>query len=181
MTETSTQERATAAAEALSAEGTPVTARTVQQRARVSMSVAAAVAREWNAKEAAARAIPEVPAQVLARVDAIWREAVEAARTEHDTEREGWAARIAAGEEERAGLTEELERIEAEHSEEHAAAQAAADELHARIAAHEADAAEHAAAATSAAAAVAAAEARASAAEGVAAGLREALSALTAK
>jgi hypothetical protein len=188
MVEQSTQERAQAAAEALDAEGATVTARTVQQRARVSMTVAAAVAREWNKQQAAARAVPEVPAQVLARVDAIWREAVEAARAEHEAERDGWAARLASSEEERAGLNEDLERIEAERAEEQSAARAEADELRSHIAALDAELAAQKEAAAEAASAAAAAETRAvdaetrtAAAEGVVAGLREALAALATK
>lgn len=186
--EQSTQDRAAAAAEALASEGVAVTARTVQQRARVSMSVAAAVAREWNKQQAAARAIPEVPTQVLARVDAIWREAVEAARTEHEAERDGWAARLAASEEERAGLVEDVDRIEAERAAERDAARAEADELRSHIAALDAELTAQKEAAAAAATSVAAAESRAAeaenraaAAEGVVSGLREALAALSPK
>lgn len=181
MEQEKSQQRAAEAAEALAAEGSPVTARTVQQRARVGMAAAAAAAREWNKQVAAAREIPEVPGPVLARVDAIWREAVEAARAEHEADREGWTARLGASEEERAGLIEEAQRVAQSHAEALAVAEAEATAARERIAALEAAAQKQQEDAEKAAAALAAAEARAATAEGSMAGLREALAALAPK
>lgn len=101
---------ALAAAEALAAEGSAVTARAVRERASVQMSVAAEVAREWKAREIAMAAVPAIPEVVQTRLAGVWAEAVQAARAEHERAVEGWRA--------------EVERIEAERHE----AIAAADE-----------------------------------------------------
>jgi|SRR5665647_491466 hypothetical protein len=177
MADKTPDERAAAAAEALAAEGAAVTARAVQQRARVDMNVASPAAREWNARQAQAREVPPLPDSVEVRIQGMWREAVEAARAEHQVERDGWAARIKVVEDDRDGALEdatrirgELDRATARNAELEEAleqALAAASQAQARTAAAEAHAA--------------AAEARAAAAEGVAAGLREGLSALSSK
>lgn len=177
MAENTPEERAAAAAEALAAEGAAVTARGVQQRALVGMNVASPAAREWNARQAQARDVPPLPTSVVARTEALWREAVEAARAEHQVERDGWAARLKVVEDERDGALEDV-----------TSAQEAIEQATARIAELEAAAQQAVAVATQAQARTgvaevraAEAEARAAAAEGVAAGLREALSALSSK
>lgn len=170
MAEKTPQERAAEAAEALAAEGNPVTARAVQQRAQVSMNVASPVAREWNEAQAQSREVPPVPDSVTLRVQGLWREAVEAARGEHQVERDGWAARLASAEEERDGALEDVGR-----------AQAQLDAAATRIAELEALVEQVRATVGEAEARTAAAETRASAAEGVAVGLREALTALAQK
>lgn len=174
------QQRAEAAAEALAAEGSPVTARTVRERSRVNMSVATAAARAWNEREAQAREVPAMPDAVLTRMEGVWREAFAAARDEHQAERDGWAAQLAAAEAERDALGEDVDRAEAERDEARAAAEALGEELRARIADLENQVATERAAAEASAIATAAAEARASAAEGVAAGLREGVTELRA-
>lgn len=111
---------ALAAAEALAAKGEAVTARSVRASAGVQMAVAAEVAREWKAREAAAGAVPPVPEVVQARLAGVWAEAVQAARAEHERAVEGWRAQV--------------EQVEAERDE----AITAADEL-AVAAQHDAD------------------------------------------
>lgn len=65
---------------ALSVEGTPVTVRTLRERARVSTDAAS----EWLRTNRPARDVPPVPGDVLARVlDPLWSAAVAAARDEH--------------------------------------------------------------------------------------------------
>lgn len=167
MDEATPQDRAASAAEALAAEGNPVTARAVQQRARVSMTIAAAVARDWNSKQAEMQAVPDIPEAINARVQSLWREAVLAARAEHDTDREGWASKIRGITDERDGALEDADRERQRADELEAELASAAD----RIAGLETQL--HRAQAE-----VAAAETRAAAAEGVAGGLREALAAL---
>lgn len=185
MAEQTSQQRAEQAAEELAAEGAVVTARTVRQRARVDMGVAAAAARAWKGREAQAREVPAVPDQVLARMEAVWRAAIESARDEHEAERDGWAARIKAAEDESRALAEEVDRAEGERDEAREAARIEGDQLRARITelekevTRDREAAEKAVA--GAAAGVQEANARAAAAEGVAAGLREALATLTQK
>ncbi|MBS1673148.1 MAG: DNA-binding protein [Actinobacteria bacterium] len=174
------QQRAEAAAEALAAEGSPVTARTVRQRARVNMSVAAAVARAWNEREAESREVPAMPDAVLARMEGLWREAVAAARDEHQAERDGWAAQLAAVEAERDALGEDVDRAEAERDEAVAAAEELGEELRSRISDLERQLEAERASLATAAAATAAAEGRAAAAEGVAEGLREGVAELRA-
>lgn len=168
MAEATPRERAEDAAEALAAEGAAVTARAVQQRAQVGMNVASPVAREWNARQSQSRDLPPLPNSVLARINAVWGEAVEAARVEHQAERDGWVARLAEVEDERDGAIDDVTRCQEE------LAQAAA-----RIAELEQALEQAQGATTQAQVNAAAAEARASSAEGVAAGLREALSALS--
>ena len=98
MAEKTPQERAVEAAEALSADGHPVTARAVRERARVSMSVATPVAREWNARASRHASPPPVPNEVRTAIDtqvlALWERAIREARAEHEEEREGLHARF---------------------------------------------------------------------------------------
>lgn len=170
MTEQTPEERATAAAEALAAEGFPVTARAVQQRAQVGMNVASPVARDWNARQALARKVPPLPDSVAVRVQGLWREAVEAARAEHDAERDGWAAQLKNFEDERDGALDEAR-----------SAQQELDRANARISELEGVVEQVRGVTAEAERRVVESEARAAAAEGVAVGLREALVALSPK
>lgn len=110
----SPEQRAADAAEALAAEGAPVTARAVRERSGVRMTQAAEAARAWNEREAQAEAVPEPPAPVEARFAAIWREAVLAARGEFAEARVGWQSKLEQAEAEREALAKELEQAEAE-------------------------------------------------------------------
>lgn len=175
MADKTPEERAAAAAEALAAEGAAVTARAVQQRARVNMNVATPVARDWNAREAQAREVPPPPDPVVNRFLALWREAVESSRAEHQVERDLWAARVKVVEDERDGAFEDV-----------TTAQQELDRATARIAELEevveqalAAVAQAQAGTTAAEARVVAAETRAAVADGVATTLREALSAIS--
>ncbi len=98
------------------------------------MTVAAAVAREHNDAAANQVDVPEAPATVTARFEAIWREAVIAARAEFALEREGLeglegrlAAAAAELEDANTTVTELEQRVEDEQRDASgAAAQAAA-------------------------------------------------------
>lgn len=175
------QQKAEAAAEALAAKGTAVTARAVRERARVDMKVATAAAKAWKERDAELREIPAAPDTVLTRMDALWREAVMAARGEHQAERDGWAAQMSEAEEEREALGEDIDRAEKERDKAIADAKAQAEDLQAQIAELKKQLADAQESAKTAAAGTAAAEARANAAEGIAQGLREALTALAPK
>jgi len=175
MSEPTPEDRALAAAEFLAAEGARVTARSIQQRAQVGMNVAAAAAREWNARQSAAQDVPPVPEALVLRFQALWAEANKEALARHQLESDGWAARLKAAEEERDQALDEITRAEeaaGELAAQVAALEAELEQVHATIADANARVAE---AATKASAA----DARAAAAEGVAEGLRQALAALT--
>lgn len=168
---TEAQRRAAEAAEQLAAEGKPVTNRTVRERARVAMAVAAEAARVWNENAEQGADIPDAPDSFRIRLNGIWRAAYVAAREEFDTERDVLTGRLRAAEDENQALVKDLTEAEAQIDQSRAErdadreqAQRDSDELRARIAELEAerDAATRAV----------------SAAEGVAAGLREALAAL---
>jgi hypothetical protein len=113
-------QKARAAAEALGAEGEKVSARTVAARAGVRLAAGNVAAREWNEAQASAVPIPPAPESVLFRFEAMWREAITAARSEHDEARAGWEAKVQAAQEEVAELGKDLERIEAEKETERA-------------------------------------------------------------
>ncbi|WP_402465417.1 DNA-binding protein [Isoptericola aurantiacus] len=89
------RERVFAAADALLAAGTPITVTTVRDRAGCSNAVATTHLRAWRSEQAEARAeaarLPELPREVAALVErgvaGLWRQAVHAARREHDDER----------------------------------------------------------------------------------------------
>lgn len=100
--------RAAEAAEALAAEGLPVTNRAVRARAGVSMAVAAEAAGTWNEREAARTHIPEAPESVTARFGGIWREAYSAAHDLFAAERETLTGRLRVAEEESRSLTGDL-------------------------------------------------------------------------
>lgn len=115
--------KADAAAEALAAEGVKVTARAVQERAGVRLGTAGDAARAWNQKQAEQAAIPPMPEAVQFRVDALWREAITAARSEHDEARAGWEATRAQLQTELTELGADLERVEGEKETEHTRAE----------------------------------------------------------
>ena len=71
------EERAEAAARELADTGRAVTARAVREAAGVRMTVAASVAKAWNeaTTEDAEVPVPEVPADVQGRLEAIWADA----------------------------------------------------------------------------------------------------------
>lgn len=106
--------KAAQAAEALSVEGIPVTARAVRARSGVRMAVAAEAARAWNEAQAQATEVPEMPPAVEARFAAAWREAVLAARAEFAQSQAGWQGRLNAVDAERRALAEDVEKAEAE-------------------------------------------------------------------
>lgn len=64
-------QRAAAAAEQLAAEGQPVTARTVRERASVMTSIAAQAAKAWNEAQLANTQAPDIPPAVATRLEAI--------------------------------------------------------------------------------------------------------------
>ncbi|WP_190243064.1 DNA-binding protein [Arthrobacter globiformis] len=102
------ERRAAVAAEALAAEGLPVTSRAVRARAGVSMAVATEAATTWNEREAAQAHIPEAPESVTARFSGIWREAYSAARDLFASERETLTGRLRVVEEDNRSLTADL-------------------------------------------------------------------------
>ncbi|MBK8460146.1 MAG: DNA-binding protein [Micropruina sp.] len=170
MAEHTPEERAAAAAEELAAEGFPVTARAVQQRAQVGMGVASPAARDWNARQAHTRKVPPLPDSVAVRVQGLWREAIEAARAEHQAERDGWASQLKNVEDERDGALDEA-----------SGAQQELDRANAHISELEVIVEQIRGMTAEAERRAVASEARAAAAEGVAVGLREALTALSPK
>lgn len=107
------QRRAAEAAEALAAEGKPVTNRAVRERAGVAMAVATEAAREWNERAAEQTQVPDAPDAVLARFTGIWREAYTVARDRLDVERDALAARLGTAEGEVASLTQDLTESDA--------------------------------------------------------------------
>ncbi|MGJ9426872.1 hypothetical protein ACHABX_13655, partial [Nesterenkonia halotolerans] len=111
-TPTAAQSRAAEAAEALAAEGQPVTARTVRKRAEVATDVAGEAARKWN--ETAALAVPEtpIPDNVMARYVASWRESKIEAKAEFAAEREAFTAKVQASNDEIWELTSDLTEAE---------------------------------------------------------------------
>jgi chromosome segregation ATPase len=108
------EDRAASAAEALAAEGVPVTARAVRERSGVRMALATEAARAWNEQQSTEQAVPEPPAAVQARFDALWREAVTVARADFSEARAGWQAKIAKAEQDRSDMAEDLGNVEDE-------------------------------------------------------------------
>ena len=149
MADVTPEDRARAAARALTAEGSPVTSRAIRDRAKVRMAVAAQVAREANESVAAAAQTPDLPDQVTDQVAALWRAAVEAAKEKHAAEMASAAQRLAEAQTERDDAVQLVIELE-----------------------------EKLAVAKDALARAQAAETRATAAEARADGLREALAAL---
>ena len=75
------------------------------------MAVAAAAARTWNETQGAEE-VPPVPEAVQVRVAGLWREAVAAARAEHEAARQGWETQLATAQAEGRELESALEDIE---------------------------------------------------------------------
>lgn len=134
MNEQTPEEKALAAAEALAAGGTSVTARAVREASGVRMAVATEAARSWNDAAAAQGAVPEVPEAVRRRFDAVWTEAYGAARAEFDEARAGWEARVSRLETESAELVKAVEEAEQEAERVSAAAAANAESAAAALA-----------------------------------------------
>lgn len=104
--------RAARAAEDLAAGGSPVSARAVRERAGVAMTVAAEAARTWNARMAEQQSVPDLPDDVRARLEGIWRTAYVAARQEFDEVRTGWAGKVATAEKDAAELAKTVADLE---------------------------------------------------------------------
>lgn len=109
-------DRAEAAARDLADTGSAVTARAIRETASVRMAVAAAAARAW--KEAAAddkpEIIPDVPADVRGRLEAIWADAYRAAKADIIPDRDRLAGEVEQLQTEVAGLTSDVEAVEGE-------------------------------------------------------------------
>ena len=114
---TEAHERARIAADELTAAGETVTARAVREKAGVSMTVAAQIAREWKTSAEAERAIPEIPKRVQVRVEGLWKEAIDTVRDEFEAERQGWQQRLEETVEERDGLIKDVATSETEVAE----------------------------------------------------------------
>lgn len=108
---TTPEQRAQQAAEEVAAQGRRVTARAIRETAGVSMAVATAAARTWNETQGA-EDVPPVPDAVQLRVAGLWREAVTAARVEHEAARQGWEAQLADARAEARELETALEDVE---------------------------------------------------------------------
>lgn len=111
---TEAHERARVAADELTAAGETVTARAVREKAGVSMTVAAQIAREWKTSAEAERATPEIPTRVQVRVEGLWKEAIDTARHEFEAERQGWQRRLEETTEERDDLIKDVAIFETE-------------------------------------------------------------------
>ena len=133
------EDRAEAAARDLADTGSAVTARAIREAASVRMAVAAAAARAW--KEAVAdeqpETIPDVPADVRGRLEAIWADAYRAARADITPDRDRLAREVEQLHTEVTGLTADVEAVEgerdtlaAEHGQTREALTAAETETH---------------------------------------------------
>jgi DNA repair exonuclease SbcCD ATPase subunit len=97
MTDTTTAaELARQAAEALDAEGKPVTARAVRERSGVRTSTAAEAAREWNDRRSKEISVPDMPETVAVRAAGFWNAAFIEARKEFSEAITGWQAKLDA-------------------------------------------------------------------------------------
>lgn len=101
-------DRARSVAEAIAAEGKPVTARAIKTRAGVATDVASDAARVWNDEQAALVAIPAAPAAWLSRLEALWPSAYNEARATFSDEKAGILGRLDIAQAEQADLTAEL-------------------------------------------------------------------------
>lgn len=110
-TPTSPEQRAWQAAEEVAAQGRRVTARAIREAAGVSMAVA--VAKAWNEQQGP-EDVPPVPEAVQLRLAGVWREAVAAARGEHEAARQGWETQVTAAQTETLELETALEVAEAQ-------------------------------------------------------------------
>jgi len=106
------EEKAARAAEELVAEGKPITARAVRERAGVSMAVATDAARTWNERAAELESVPDLPDDVQARFEGVWRAAYVAARKEFDEARAAWVSRYETAQKDVAALTKSVSELE---------------------------------------------------------------------
>lgn len=113
------EERAEAAARDLADRGLRVTARAVRETAGVRMAVAAEAARAWTQAQAdeGEVQVPETPADVRGRLDAIWTDAYRAALTAVTPERDRIAAEAAQLRNEVDALTTAVAEVENERDE----------------------------------------------------------------
>lgn len=129
----SAEEKAARAAEELAAKKKAVTARSVRDLAGVSMAAATEAARVWNERAAELENVPDIPEDVLARVDGIWRAAYVAAREEFDELRAGWLSRYETSQQDVDALTKSVaeleEQLAREQEEAHQTQRAATKEL----------------------------------------------------
>ncbi len=129
---TEAHERARIAADELTAAGETVTARAVREKAGVSMTVAAQVAREWKTSAEAERSIPEIPKRVQVRVEGLWKEAIDTVRDEFEAERQGWQQRLEETVEERDELIKDVATLETKVGELQALLETTREEAQAR-------------------------------------------------
>lgn len=110
------EDRAEATARDLADRGQAVTARAVREAAGVRMTVAAAAARAWReaTSEAAEVEVPEVPADVSARLAAVWADAYRAAVATVTPERDRLAAEVEELRAEVEALTATVSEVEDE-------------------------------------------------------------------
>lgn len=111
--------RAEAAARDLADRGLRVTARAVREAAGVRMAVAAEAARAWTQAQAdeAEVQVPETPADVRSRLDAIWTDAYRAALTAVTPERDRLSAEVEQLRVEVDALTTAVADVETERDE----------------------------------------------------------------
>ena len=139
------RDRVFAAADALLAEDVPVTVTTVRERAGCSNATATTYLRAWREERAAAdaeaAALPDLPRPVThlveRGVDALWREALRAARSEHLTALGDAQSARDTAREEADRLASALDRATAERAEARdmlAAARAEAEALRSELA-----------------------------------------------
>lgn len=139
MTETPTPEaRAEAAARDLADRGQAVTARAVREAAGVRMTVAADAARAWREAQAEDTEVqvPEVPADVRGRLDAIWADAYRAAITAVRPERDRLAVEVEELRAEVDALTATVEEVETERDDHATRLEAAGQERDTAVSEH---------------------------------------------
>lgn len=116
MSDETPEDRAEAAARDLADRGQAVTARAVRETAGVRMAVAADAARAWReaSEESSEVEVPEVPADVTARLAAVWADAYRTAVAAVSPERDQLAAEVAELRTETEALTATVTEVEAE-------------------------------------------------------------------
>lgn len=105
--------RARAAVEELAATNQPVTLRAVAAKAKVRAAVAGDEVRRWREQRDAAGEVPAVPDVFAGRIQALWADAVVAARGEHAQAKADFERRLREIEDDRDVLAEELKAREA--------------------------------------------------------------------
>lgn len=117
MTDQQTPEaRAEAVARDLADTGRAVTARAIREGAKVRMALASATAKAWNdaARDDDHETVPDVPEDVIGRLQAIWADAYRAALAAVAPERDQLRVDVDALRAEVEGLTSDVETVEAE-------------------------------------------------------------------